>query len=230
MSLADAAQALKLGPRQVEALEAEDWKSLPGNTMIRGFVRNYARLLNIDAEALMRALDAAQLQQKAQLEASAGTTASLPHSGRRRAERRDYLAVIAGLVSCWAWRCWPTFSSRRPLAVTTGGADRSQAGATALRTLRQRLRQSQRQPRRLRQRQEGAAGESVTVLSAPHATVLSDASVAGGGLKLSFAQPAWVEVRDARVRSFLSGLSPAGSQRDVAGSRLSRWWWGTRRR
>jgi cytoskeleton protein RodZ len=44
------AQSLKLGPRQVAALENEDWQSLPGNTMIRGFVRNYARLLNIDVE------------------------------------------------------------------------------------------------------------------------------------------------------------------------------------
>jgi cytoskeleton protein RodZ len=110
MSLADAAQSLKLGPRQVEALEAEDWKSLPGNTMIRGFVRNYARLLNLDADALMRALDAAQLQQKAQLEASAGTTASLPHSaaaGRAAGlPGRSFRACC-----CSGWLCWPTFSS-----------------------------------------------------------------------------------------------------------------------
>lgn len=214
MSLADAAQALKLGPRQVEALEAEDWKSLPGNTMIRGFVRNYARLLNIDAEALMRALDAAQLQQKAQLEASAGTTASLPHSGRRRAERRDYLAVISGLVllglAVLAYFFVPADLWQSQLAAlidrkpappleNTAPAPPSEPASTALAA------------------PKAGPGESVTVLSAPHATVLSDARVAGGGLKLSFAQPAWVEIRDARGQVLLSGLSPAGSQREVHG-------------
>lgn len=98
MSVTEAAQSLKLGPRQVEAIEAEDWASLPGNTMIRGFVRNYARVLGIDADLLMRGLDAAQLQRAAHLEVSAGTTASLPHSVSRRVERRDYLAVLAGLL------------------------------------------------------------------------------------------------------------------------------------
>ena len=48
LEVADIAQTLKLGPRQVEALEAGDWKGLPGNTFIRGFVRNYARLVQID--------------------------------------------------------------------------------------------------------------------------------------------------------------------------------------
>jgi transcriptional regulator with XRE-family HTH domain len=98
LSLGEAAQSLKLAPRQVEALESENWGALPGNTMIRGFVRNYARLLNLDADVLMRALDAAQLQQAPQLEASAGTSASLPQASSRRVERRDWLAVLAGLL------------------------------------------------------------------------------------------------------------------------------------
>ena len=57
LEVADIAQTLKLGPRQVEALEAGDWKGLPGNTFIRGFVRNYARLVQIDQAALMTLLD-----------------------------------------------------------------------------------------------------------------------------------------------------------------------------
>jgi len=53
----DVAQALKLGPRQVEALENGDWQGLPGQTFIRGFVRNYARLIQIDSAPLMLQLD-----------------------------------------------------------------------------------------------------------------------------------------------------------------------------
>ena len=50
------AQQLKLAPRQVRALEADDFAQLPGRTFVRGFVRNYARLLNLDADAVLAAL------------------------------------------------------------------------------------------------------------------------------------------------------------------------------
>jgi cytoskeleton protein RodZ len=38
------AQQLKLAPRQVRALEEENFGMLPGRTFTRGFMRNYARL------------------------------------------------------------------------------------------------------------------------------------------------------------------------------------------
>jgi cytoskeleton protein RodZ len=53
LSLDQAAQQLKLAPRQVKALEDEDFAHLPGRTFTRGFVRNYARLLNLDADDLL---------------------------------------------------------------------------------------------------------------------------------------------------------------------------------
>lgn len=57
LQVSDIAQALKLGQRQVEALERDDWSGLPGTTFIRGFVRNYARLVGIDPGPLMLHLD-----------------------------------------------------------------------------------------------------------------------------------------------------------------------------
>jgi cytoskeleton protein RodZ len=57
LPVADIAQTLKLGQRQVEALERDDWSGLPGTTFVRGFVRNYARLLDVDAAPLMHSLD-----------------------------------------------------------------------------------------------------------------------------------------------------------------------------
>src|SRR5215472_7669732 len=53
LSLDQAAQQLKLAPRQVQALEEEDFAHLPGRTFTRGFVRNYARLLNLDSDDLL---------------------------------------------------------------------------------------------------------------------------------------------------------------------------------
>jgi len=48
LALADVAAQLKLSLRQVEALEAEDFAQLPGEIFVRGFIRNYARLVDLD--------------------------------------------------------------------------------------------------------------------------------------------------------------------------------------
>ncbi len=50
LTVADAAEKLKLSKHQVEALEAEDFSRLPAAVFVRGFVRNYARLLDLSAE------------------------------------------------------------------------------------------------------------------------------------------------------------------------------------
>ncbi len=50
------AQQLKLAPRQVKAIEDSDFTHLPGRTFIRGFIRNYARLLRLDPESVLGAL------------------------------------------------------------------------------------------------------------------------------------------------------------------------------
>ena len=56
LSLDQVAQQLKLAPRQVRALEDEDFAQLPGRTFARGFVRNYARLLRLDGDDLLARL------------------------------------------------------------------------------------------------------------------------------------------------------------------------------
>jgi len=57
MGLGEVADRLKLSMRQLEAIERDDFTILPGATFVRGFVRNYARFLQIDPEPLMHALD-----------------------------------------------------------------------------------------------------------------------------------------------------------------------------
>ena len=53
LSVADVAHQLKLSPAQVEAMEAGEYQRLPGAVFVRGFIRNYARLLKIDPEPLV---------------------------------------------------------------------------------------------------------------------------------------------------------------------------------
>ena len=52
-SLEEAAERLKLTPRQVVALEANDFAALPGMSSVRGFVRSYAKLMGLDPEPLL---------------------------------------------------------------------------------------------------------------------------------------------------------------------------------
>ena len=53
LSVADVARQLKLSVNQVEALESGEFARLPGVVFVRGFVRNYARLLNLDVNPLL---------------------------------------------------------------------------------------------------------------------------------------------------------------------------------
>jgi cytoskeleton protein RodZ len=56
LTIDDVAMQLKLAPRQVVAIERDDFAGLPGRTFVRGFVRNYARLLKLDVDAVLAAL------------------------------------------------------------------------------------------------------------------------------------------------------------------------------
>lgn len=48
LSQDDIAGKLKLAPRQIAAIEAGDWNSLPERTFTRGFMRSYARIVGLD--------------------------------------------------------------------------------------------------------------------------------------------------------------------------------------
>ena len=52
----EVSQRLKLAPRQITALEANDFASLPGMASVRGFIRSYAKLLELDSVALLAML------------------------------------------------------------------------------------------------------------------------------------------------------------------------------
>lgn len=95
LEIADVAQTLKLGARQVEALERGDWQALPGQTFIRGFVRNYARLLGMDAAALMAMLDEVLEKPSGGLVVPPSQQAAMPHGGSHGA-RHDRAVMVAG--------------------------------------------------------------------------------------------------------------------------------------
>jgi len=57
LSLGDISRQLKLSVRQVEALERDDYSGFTGPVFVHGFIRNYAKLLSLDPDPLIRAAD-----------------------------------------------------------------------------------------------------------------------------------------------------------------------------
>jgi cytoskeleton protein RodZ len=57
LSLGDVSRQLKLTVRQVEALERDDYSGFTGAVFVHGFIRNYAKRLNLDPDPLIRAAD-----------------------------------------------------------------------------------------------------------------------------------------------------------------------------
>jgi cytoskeleton protein RodZ len=55
-SVADVAAQIKFAPRQIEALESDDYIHLPEPAFVRGFVRSYAKILHLDTEVLLAAM------------------------------------------------------------------------------------------------------------------------------------------------------------------------------
>lgn len=56
-SVEEVSVRLKLIPRQIEAMETGALDLLPETAFVRGFIKNYARLLELDPSPLLRALD-----------------------------------------------------------------------------------------------------------------------------------------------------------------------------
>lgn len=98
LSLDDIAQTLKLGQRQVRALESGEWASLPGQTFVRGFVRNYARLVHLDAAPLMVQLDRILERPASNLEVPESRPAAIePGVFATSSARKDRQVVLGGI-------------------------------------------------------------------------------------------------------------------------------------
>ncbi len=93
------ANQLKLAVRQVLAIEQEAFDELPSNLFIRGFVRNYARLVHLDPEPLLeylaQVLPAEQVSTTL-LDAPLETNGTIPFKSKRR--RQPSAIVLMGVL------------------------------------------------------------------------------------------------------------------------------------
>lgn len=83
LSIADVAYALKLNPRQVDALEADRFDLLPGPAFARGFLKNYARFLELDPQPLLEAIDQAGAGSAIELAPVSNAQGTMPTADER---------------------------------------------------------------------------------------------------------------------------------------------------
>lgn len=230
LAASDVAKALKLSLRQVEALEADDWPSLPCKTIIRGFVRNYARLLGLDSDRLMAALDRLTMPQGAELEMSVGTPVSLPQEGK--VDRRDFVRVLSGLIvlllAVAAYFFLPQQWLQSTLSAWQSATQQaSEIKAAAEPAIAPEPAEAPAAPAPDAAAPQAAVSPTPAVLpepsptpeppaaSATAATAVAPASLSA--LQFSFAQPSWVEVRDRSGQVIFSKKNDAGTERVVEG-------------
>lgn len=96
MSVHDVAERIKFAPKQVEALEANDFSHLPQATFLRGFVRSYARVLHLDEVALIAALPTEPAKQV--VAKSQGVNVAFPNIHSLRSINVLWLAGALGVA------------------------------------------------------------------------------------------------------------------------------------
>lgn len=100
----DVAQILHLSSKQVVALEQDDYKSLPGPTYVRGYLRSYAQLLGLSPEKILESYNALTIAPKPLILPQSALPAQVT-SGDRLVKLGTVavVAVVLGLVYLW-WR------------------------------------------------------------------------------------------------------------------------------
>ncbi|MDQ8031102.1 transcriptional regulator [Bordetella genomosp. 1] len=112
-SLEEVSGRIKFSARQIEALEEERWDALPTGVSLRGLIRNYARLLGADGQAIAGSLDVqapapapAKLSQTRGLRGGDGLPGEEDRSGGSWGWWVVILLLIAAGVGYAFWQGW----------------------------------------------------------------------------------------------------------------------------
>jgi len=216
MSIDAVAQQLKLAPRQVQALEDDAFAQLPGRTFVRGFLRNYARLVHLDADALLASLPDAAASPSLDRPSLSTTTrvmgelpADLPGkpSNARWAIPLALAAIVAIAVA---------YQFARPLAEKgrAAFAERNAATSTGATPV------APEPPPAAAAPPPAAEAAPAPVDAAPPTAAPAPTAAASGDTPLVFVfrGTSWIEVKDARGSIVLSTMGYPGATHAVGGA------------
>lgn len=221
LSVAEVANSLKLNPRQIEALESGRFDQLPGYAFTRGFLRNYARLLKVDAAPLLAGLQAPGSSDAMELSPASNAQGDMPQVGRGRFRRSVIPGVLAALalfgivVAGWYYDAQRKKPADELIASLPAPAELQTPQAEPVAVQPAVSAEAPAQP---------ADSQPVAVLPSPvvvapeavPARVEAPKPEAGSDrLVFQFEQDAWVEVKDKSGKIIFSQLGKAGSRQEV---------------
>lgn len=121
LSIQDIASRLRLSPKQVESIEADNFAALPEPTIVRGFIRNYAKQLKISAEPLLDAYNV--LVPNADLHRLIFMpSANMKMTSHKKPKLGRYLlAVLAAVLGLGVWLFYQNYVAKpSPNALSEG--------------------------------------------------------------------------------------------------------------
>ncbi len=203
LSVEDVANRLKFGTRQIEALEADDYERLPGMTFVRGMIRSYAKLLEIDPAPLIESLE--QRQAPAVPVSVDRPAKRIPFpDGRSRSTRIYLLLSVAVLIGVGAVLYEWHYGAPDALAPGGSGAETPEAPVAEA-------------PRADVPATQSASPQATPAPSDP-VPVAPAAPTGLPTMVFVFDEASWVEVRDRADKVLFSQLNPAGSRQSVEGT------------
>lgn len=225
LSVDEVAARLRLMPRQVSALESGNTDTLPGPAFVRGFLRNYAKLLQIDAEPLLAACSAHGANTATQKQISLHSE-NIQISGRQRKGWAVYLsAVLLFLIILGGWFAYTDYSQNgRLLQPASEPAPQAQP-IPGTSEIPQPLPLEPAQPVAPAVQSPDAAAPA-TLPQAPAAAVPAQpapaeaaaATPSGAKLVLTTSKSTWISVHDRDGKEILSKTVAAGGSETVQGT------------
>ena len=231
LSLGDISRQLKLSVRQVEALERDDYSAYKGPVFIHGFIRNYAKLLGLDPEPLIRATDLMlnppQVPAVAVRKIARSQSAPAPRWKIRlwSAAALVFLFVIASsfyfggrLVPDVARRTPPAAAGEETASPPKPAAEaKTGAGAKPRSETRPGIEYAAK-PAANPETKAPATTESVEHRPPPETVApLADGSDGRVTVRMIFDEDSWVEIKDRDGNTIFGQLNPAGTRRSVSG-------------
>jgi cytoskeleton protein RodZ len=241
LARADIAQRLHMSVSQIEALESADYDRLPRGPFLRGFTRNYARTLGLDAEALVALVAETAPREVAPRIIVPSQNIRFDPLGVRLANPYVKAAGIAAaiIVLGFAAMYWWLFIRQHGVTTTAAksgsaevaksdndsvalspppvpGPDASVAPATEPAPSADPA--AQASPGTTVQTIQIPPQAAANAVAEPAASATNAVAARGDGvIRLAFKAAAWVEIVDASGRSIISRTHAAGSSSDVVG-------------
>lgn len=221
LSVADVARQLKLGVRQIEALEADDYKNLPRITFVRGFIRNYAKLLQIDAAPLLKPTE--HLLTTPQVPEAEPGVAEIPTASGKKNTWRSYavfvlFAALGVMFLGFEWYREQAVPHSKPVpAVVKPPKSKPPVTLSTVQPA-----STSNQASSVNPANTASTPSPVLPGNMPLPEQTSEAKpvaqqVRSGEIRLEFDEESWVEITDKNGKTIFSQLSPAGSTQTVRG-------------